>query len=298
MAVGALTLVAGWNPKVAPANVRSPRPEHTATTSQSITIGGAGGVGNVSFGSAAGAVTVLSYDVTIDGANGYAQLGYHGPGGGAINLTATHDLSMTTSSGYAMIGNGSLNGDVSGNVGGDITIQVGGIVHDNDSVGNPIFFGNATASGSETGNLVMVMSSEDGTSNDALGNSVQTDLAGGDVTLGFTSANPIGPGHNYAVDTPHTLNLLSAGDLVIAGSVQNSGTGAINLVAGWDGHTLAPASFGTAGVFGNNSGAVLIGGHARVIRCGDRQRGWHNVRLRRQPLALGHEWLRATWRQW
>jgi hypothetical protein len=42
--------------------------------------------------------------------------------------------------------------------------------------------------------------------------------------------------------------------------VQNSGTGAINLVAGWDGHTLAPASFGNTGVFGNNSGAVLIGG--------------------------------------
>jgi filamentous hemagglutinin len=138
--------------------------------------------------------------------------------------------------------------------------MVAGTVHDNDSVGNPIFFGNATASGTETGNVVIVMSNEDGTSNDALGSSVQADLAGGDVTLGFTSASPHGPSHSYAINTAHTFNLLSSGDLVIAGSVQNAGTGAINLVAGWDGHTLAPASFSNAGVFGNNSGAVVIGG--------------------------------------
>ncbi len=54
--------------------------------------------------------------------------------------------------------------------------------------------------------------------------------------------------------------MLAAGNLVFAGSVQNAGSGAINLVAGWDGTTLTPSSFGNAGVAGNNAKGITIGG--------------------------------------
>ncbi len=42
------------------------------------------------------------------------------------------------------------------------------------------------------------------------------------------------------------------------GSIQNAGSGAINLVAGWDGHTLS--GFGASGVAGNGGKGVTIGG--------------------------------------
>ena len=44
------------------------------------------------------------------------------------------------------------------------------------------------------------------------------------------------------------------------GSLQNDGTGAINVVAGWDGTTLDPRQYTSAGVFGNNGGSIVIGG--------------------------------------
>jgi filamentous hemagglutinin family protein len=256
---GNMMFVAGWKPSVAPANVLT-TPGSFGNNNALFGIGGPNATGDVSVGSHGGTTTVLSYDADVFGTVGYAQLGYHGAGGGDINMTTLHDLSMTSYAGYAMIGNGSLNGDVSGDVSGNIDLHVTGNVHETDTVDQPIFYGNATADGSETGNLTFVMTDNDGSSHDALGNSIKADIVGGDVTLGFTGTGDQGPNHDYPVDSTHTLNLLVAGNLVMAGSILNSGTGAINLVGGWDGHTLTPASFGNAGVFGNNGHTVTIGG--------------------------------------
>ena len=256
---GAINIVAGWDgTTVSPGSFANAGV--FGNNGGTVIIGGSGALGNVAIGSAGGPTSVLASGVSLLGSNGYAQLGYHGAGGGAINLTSSHDLSMTTTSGYAMVGNGSLNNDVSGNVTGDINIHVAGIVHDNAPSGPAIFYGNATSEGTATGNLTFVMSSEDGMSSDTIGSSVTADIVGGDVTIGFTTSLGNGIQHDYSVSSAHTLSILSAGDVTVEGELQNSGTGAINLVAGWDGHTLTPSAFGNSGVFGNNGHTVLIGG--------------------------------------
>ena len=94
----------------------------------------------------------------------------------------------------------------------------------------------------------------------ALNAFITADIVGGDFTLGFTGTGDQGPHTAIAYNSSHTLNVMTAGNFVMAASVQNAGSGAINLVAGWDGHTLAPASFGNAGVYGNNGKGVMIGG--------------------------------------
>ena len=72
--------------------------------------------------------------------------------------------------------------------------------------------------------------------------------------------------NNITVDAPLTytsakaLNLLAGQDLTFNASVQNSGTGAIFGVAGWDGITPAAGILTTPGAYGNNSGTILIGG--------------------------------------
>ncbi|HXP31978.1 MAG TPA: filamentous hemagglutinin N-terminal domain-containing protein [Stellaceae bacterium] len=65
------------------------------------------------------------------------------------------------------------------------------------------------------------------------------------------------------VSSPYSLSLLSQGSIEFFGSVQNFGTGAINIIAGWDGTTpLATvlASSLTSGTFGHAGGDVTIGG--------------------------------------
>ena len=256
---GTINIVAGWDgTTLTPASFANAGVfgNHGGT----VTIGGASALGDAAVGSAGGSTSVLASGVLLLASNGFAQLGYHGAGGGSINLTTLHDLSLTATSGYAMVGNGSLNDDVSGNVTGDINIHVAGIVHDNAPENLPVFYGNATSGGTAIGNLTFVLASEDGTSNDAIGNSVMADIVGGNVTIGFTTTTGNSIQRNNTVSSTHTLSILSSGDLTVAGELQNSGSGAINLVAGWDGHTLTPSAFGNAGVFGNNGHSVLIGG--------------------------------------
>jgi hypothetical protein len=258
-ASGNVEFVAGWDGiTTSPASLSNAGA--FGQNNGSVTIGGSGASGDVAIGSATGTTTILAYDVAIAGTNGYAQLGHHGASGGAINLTASHDLSMTSGVGYVMIGNGSLNDDVSGNVTGNINVQVTGLVHDNMTASAPVFFGDATSSGVETGNLTLVLSGDDGNTVDVIGSSVMADIAGGDVSVAVTGSQGLNIDHNYAFTSAHTLSLLAVGNVAIDGSLQNSGAGAINIVAGWDGRTLTPSSFGNSGVFGNSSGSVSIGG--------------------------------------
>ena len=58
----------------------------------------------------------------------------------------------------------------------------------------------------------------------------------------------VGYGGMYIYDpitytSPNTLNLLASGDIYVAADIQNSGTGDINVVAGWDGTTTDPSLF-------------------------------------------------------
>ncbi len=224
-----------------------------------ILIGGPNAAGNVAVGSKSGTTSLYAANVILGGAHGYAQLGYHGAGGGTILVRALHDLTLNGLTGYAMVGNGSLNNDVTGNVTGDIDVQIGGTAYFNGGGANALtWFGNVAHSGSETGNVIFVGTDTDGTQD--LGDFVAADLAGGDVTVGLTGTNDHKADTQVTYNSSHTLNILTAGNFIISGAIQNAGSGAINLVAGWDGHTLSAASYGNAGVYGNNGKGVLIGG--------------------------------------
>ncbi|HEX4303197.1 MAG TPA: filamentous hemagglutinin N-terminal domain-containing protein [Rhizomicrobium sp.] len=255
---GAVTLVAGWDGSTtAPASFGNSGVY--GNNSGTITVGGTGAIGNVAVGSQSGTTSLYASAVTLTATSGYAQIGYHGTGGGAIKLVAQHDLTLNGGSGSATVGNGGT--DVTGAVTGDIDIRVGGnLVLNSADANTRAWIGNRTSAGGETGNVIILATNVTGTQDCNVGCFAQADIVGGDVTLGVsnTTANEIDD--NISYNSAHTLNLLVGGSLTISGSIQNAGTGAINLVAGWDGHTIAPSSFGTAGVYGNNSGNVLIGG--------------------------------------
>src|SRR5262249_11101464 len=84
--------------------------------------------------------------------------------------------------------------------------------------------------------------------------------SGGDVLIGITGPNGLAIGDANTYSSPHTLSLLSASNIDVTGTLQNSGSGDINLVAGWDGTTFDAAHFTDAGVYGNNGGVILVGG--------------------------------------
>jgi len=170
-------------------------------------------------------------------------------------VRTTKDVNVTAGgSNSAMLGNGSFGTDVTGAITGDIDVRAGGNLNFN---GTNVQFGNLAHVGTETGNLIVVATDVNGADNQFSGFLVGA-IGGGDVTLGFTGTADQGPENNIAYSSSHTLNILSAGNLVFAGGLQNAGSGAINIVAGWDGHTLS--GFGASGVAGNNAKGVTIGG--------------------------------------
>ena len=255
---GNITAVAGWDgTTTAPAAFGNAGVYGNGTGN--IFIGGTGATGPVAVGSKSGTTSLYASNLTIAGINGLAQLGYHGTGGGAILVRALHDMTLTGAGFTAMLGNGSLTGDVTGNETGDIDVRLGGNANFNGGGANAqTWFGNVAHSGSETGNVIFVMSDENGTQDGALASFVTADIVGGDFTIGFTGSGDQGPNSGISYNSSHTLTALTAGNFIVAGSVQNAGTGAINIVGGWDGHTLS--GFGAAGVAGNNGKGVVIGG--------------------------------------
>src|SRR6185437_1136540 len=120
------------------------------------------------------------------------------------------------------------------------------------------WIGNLAADGStEQGNVTLI--AESGDSNADLGAMFAADVTGGDITVGLSGDSFELAGLHY--NSAHNATFLSGGDLDVSGSVVNDGTGAITLVAGWDGTTLDPAALKTtANAFGNNDGTVTIGG--------------------------------------
>ena len=226
--------------------------------SGAITVGGTGATGDVAVGSNSGATSFYAASLNVAGMTGYAQLGYHGSGGGAILVRTLGDMTLTGSTGYAMVGNGSFNADVTGNETGDIDVRAGGNLNLSNA-GAAVWIGDVAHSGSETGNMVLVMNDEnDNGQNNAITQFIVADIAGGDFTIGFTGSEDQGPDHNIAYNSSHALNILIAGNAVFGGSLQNAGSGAINIVGGWDGHSLS--GFGNAGVAGNGGHGVIIGG--------------------------------------
>ncbi|MEI9886954.1 MAG: filamentous hemagglutinin N-terminal domain-containing protein [Rhizomicrobium sp.] len=261
---GNITVVAGWDgTTIAPAAFGNAGVygNNTGPMSGNIVIGGTGATGAVAVGSQHGSTSLYANNVAVLGVNGAAQLGYHGTGGGAISVRTLHDLTVGASAFTAMVGNGSLANDVLGDIGGDIDVRLGGVAVFNGTVGGAAkaWFGNVAHSGTATGNVIIVAADVDGTQ-DNFSDFVAADIVGGDVTLGFTGGGDQGTAAQIAYSSTHALNILTSGNFIVAGLIQNTSSGAINVVGGWDGHTLDAAAFGSAGVYGNNGNGVLIGG--------------------------------------
>ncbi|MGH7484620.1 MAG: beta strand repeat-containing protein, partial [bacterium] len=116
-------------------------------------------------GSFSGTTTVATNNLFIDAANGPAQLGYQGAGGGDISVYALGDVTLTGSDDefcsfcYAQIGNGGaeIEGGNSGNItviaGGDVTLTagVGSATWAYAQIGN----GGDTSSGNASGDIVV-----------------------------------------------------------------------------------------------------------------------------------------------
>ncbi|MGH8322515.1 MAG: beta strand repeat-containing protein, partial [Steroidobacteraceae bacterium] len=264
---GDITVVGGWDGTTVGTGAQIVAAGGYGAEGGSVSID-AGRTSSTAVGSASGTTTVLGDSLFIGSdAAQYAQLGWHGVGGGDIVVRATvsgislDTSSATTATAYAMLGNGSLAGDVTGDVTGNIDVRMGGTLDLFSGDANaPAWIGNATSgAGRETGNVVLIASNSNGGGNLDLGVNIAADLQGGDFTLGTTDTAPDAQLDGFEYNSSHTFNVLSVRNLVVAGNVQNDGTGAINAVAGWDGTTTDATQFGNLGVFGNNNGNVIIG---------------------------------------
>jgi len=224
-------------------------------------------------GNASGDISIQAHDIAMTGGNSSYGSVNIGNGGQEAGGTATGDISVTVAGGLTMtsgarndfvqIGNGAADGTFGGTASGNITINVGGSTSLSPANNGISWLGNL-AHAAETGDLTIVTGTLDAPS-DLLNMMFTSDLGtgdgnGGNVTVGITGGSDtiVAGGVEYA--SANTLSILSAGNVIFLGSLQNDGNGAINVVAGWNGTTLDPAQFTSAGVFGNDGGSIVIGG--------------------------------------
>jgi filamentous hemagglutinin family protein len=88
-------------------------------------------------------------------------------------------------------------------------------------------------------------------------------LASGNMILEATSNITLDTGASINYAGSNTLSLLAEGNITLGSDIQFSGSGAINLVAGWDGQTTDLSSLGGS-VYGNNGGSITIGDSAHI----------------------------------
>ena len=80
------------------------------------------------------------------------------------------------------------------------------------------------------------------------------------TNVSVTASNDIIVDATLSYNSANSLSLLAGHNITVNRSVQNSGSGAIFAIAGWDGVTQASAVLTTPGAYGANGGSVLIGG--------------------------------------
>ncbi|MEC5125121.1 hypothetical protein VSU19_00040, partial [Verrucomicrobiales bacterium BCK34] len=249
-----------------------------------------------------GAVTVDagSGDITMQGGAGgvdfnSAQIGHGGPhevqgdNDGIVSVSGNNIdvVGGGKSSNYARIGHGGwISGANTGTRSGDIYVEASGELSiDGDTAVAQISHHTEDANSILNANVTIKAASADETFGDVagtvfevgndFGNALEGALAGGDVTLFSTAADGVfmNTSGNMVFNSANDFNLLSEHDVNIEGSIQNGGTGNVNVVAGWN-STAAPLAnpltgiiadvdmqtdiFDVAGSFGNNSGSVLV----------------------------------------
>ncbi|MDR5730607.1 MAG: hypothetical protein RB191_24625, partial [Terriglobia bacterium] len=105
-------------------------------------------------------------------------------------------------------------------------------------------------------NGTLTTATDAGQTDAILNSTIITALSSTDVTL--EASNAINVDANITWSTSHSLNLLSEGNINVNAGIQNSGTGAINVIAGWDGSTLSFSPNMSGSVYGQSCGSVNI----------------------------------------
>jgi len=247
-------------------------------------------------------------DITLQGGaatRGFTQIGHGGWEDGTLNMTLGGDISVISQTGllrvlagagseaYSLVGHGSLR-NAAGSVplgtrSGDIyleaanweitpvgTTSLARIGHRSQAINNGLTAGN---------HFTLIGNGADGTSsyliNDAFVNlmGVRDHLAGG----GGATFGAFG---NLVMDLALTsnsagsINMVATGDVNVRRSVQNAGSGEVNVAAGWDGITpsldfldkvpMRTVDFATIladpNTWGNNGGVASIGDGMQVAR--------------------------------
>src|SRR5262249_8908070 len=135
-----------------------------------------------------------------------------------------------------------------------------------------VAFGDGKASGNvslTTGQVIEYGTNSDGVTPNTpsaimaarLGTTADT---GGDFTLALPAPNTdfvdamIGGGLDYS--SPHDLTIVSTGNLTLPNSIQNSGTGDLTVLAGWNPDVAPSDAFTTPGGYGQNGMFVWVVG--------------------------------------
>lgn len=234
------------------------------------------------------------------GHGGYSSFGPMGKVGevlevvsrsGSLELDST--LAINSVRGGVMIGHGAPTPGAGTRM-GDVLVDVAGEI---SMVGNLSYIGHrsSTASAISNADVTIRAAALDFTSGvsggglfqvgGTLGATLTTSLAAGNVSLVATGSGGIWLSQDIRQNSAFALNLLSQGNLYLTAHALNQGSGAVNLVAGWDpsvsslsgGASTVPGAgglprqywirgidmdaeiFGAAGSFGVGGGSVWVG---------------------------------------
>ncbi|HRQ87391.1 MAG TPA: hypothetical protein PLA50_01245 [Bacteroidia bacterium] len=278
------------------------------------------GHGGRSAGNTAGSASTMNGKVGVEaygdivlqggtGTRGFVQVG-HGGWEDAMNMALSGDISVVSRTGrldvlagngseaYSLVGHGTLRNAVangpSGSRSGFVYVEVGSwhiAPVGTTSLARIGHRSNATNNGVSTADrFTLLGTGSDGTTSHtvdaalwALIGAADHVSAGGDATFGGVDLTM---DQAISGNSAGKINLLATGNLDVRKSVQNSGTGAVSVVAGWDGHTgmsgglpsgeldflahvpmrifdIAPV-IATDASWGNNGGVATVGGGAQT----------------------------------
>lgn len=245
-------------------------------------------------------------NITLQGGSavrGFTQIGHGGWEDGTLNMTLSGDISVVSQTGrlnvlagagseaYSIVGHGSLRntatsvplGTRTGNIyveAGNWTITANGttalarIGHRSQNGNNGLTSGN---------NFSLVGNGGDGTTDYLIDSSTIALMGVSDHLLMGGGADFAAIGNlvldlPMAANTNRAINLLATGDLTVKRNVQNSGTGSVSAVGGWDGLAGAldfldkvpmrtfdiTSILADPSAWGNNGGRAIIGGGTQV----------------------------------
>ena len=270
---GAIMLTAGWDGNAS--SVGAATAGSYGLNNGAVILQGA----NPKVGSAGGATYVNAYGLSLQDSNttNYAQLGYHGAGGGDITVqTLAGGIFLNESyGGVTQIGNGGYDGTILNGATGNITIINKGATTVSTTMGTAKI-GNYAGGNGELGNVSLTTGTltSSGTTYDV--NNLITDnigspsIFGGDVTVMLTAASGatnISALASYS--SSNNVTLISNNTFTLSG-VSNTGLGSLSLASGTAFSTSAGISLlGNLNVSSSGgdvtlSGVLNIGGTTAV----------------------------------